>query len=496
MRDKKTEVVKRSKRSKKPEVPKDIAERKIKNFETTMVTYGFVFIFICLIGYLVYFSIFSAPRIIDNSYNKRIDALAKKVVRGDILDANNYVLATTVTDSEGTEKRLYPYGNMFAHVVGINSHGKSGLESLCNYSLLKAESTILDDLAMDLSGEKLQGNNVVTTLDANIQKMVYNIMGDYTGAVILMDARTGGILSMVSKPDFDPNMAVEDYDKWAAYDSKNSVLLNRATHGSYPPGSTFKMIILLEFLREHSFDGEFNYVCQGTNYVKNYKLSCYNNRVHGSEDLLHSFANSCNAAFATIGCEIDIRRLKALAGDVLFNTDYEFELGHNQSKFTLDENATSSEIIATSIGQGKTSVTPLHNLIMVSAVANGGVAPVPYVVDKIVNSQGKVISQHEDKYYDRFFSQEEATELEKYLLAVTTIGTADQLHNTPYPVYGKTGSAQFDNSANHHSLFMGYAEIGDRKIAISVVIEGGRDKFTVAADIARQIFDNFYTKIS
>lgn len=494
MREKKTEVVRTKRRQPKPDVSKDVAERKVKNFETTVLKGGFVFIFLCLIGYLVYFNVFRAEKIIDNTYNKRIDALSNRVVRGDILDSNGYVLATTITDENGNEKRLYPYGNIFAHVVGINSNGKSGLEGYCNYKLFQKNISIVDELAMDLSGEKLRGNNVVTTLDADIQKMVYNIMGDYTGAAIVSEADTGRVLAMVSKPDFDPNLAIEDYDKWASYDSKDSVLLNRAIHGSYPPGSTFKMLMLLEYIKENSFDNNFNYVCKGVNYIDNYKLSCYDNRVHNSEDLLHAFANSCNGAFATIGCEIDIRRLKALAGEALFNVDYEFELGHNISKFLLDEGAEVNEIIATSIGQGKTSITPLHNLILMSAVANNGTAPVPFIVDKVVDSDGKTVEEHNVKYYDRMFSPEETQELRKYLLAVTTIGTADQLHGTDYPVYGKTGSAQFDSSDKHHSLFMGFAEIDDKKLAISIVIEGGRDKFTIAADIARQIFDKIYTK--
>lgn len=502
MNARKTEKInlKKEKVDNKKRTPKsqsnDVSIEKNKNREIAFAKYGFIFVFAALIIYLVYFNIFVAPDIIDNTYNKRIDALANRVVRGDILDSNGYVLATTVTKNDGTEVRLYPYGNMFAHVIGINSHGKSGLESFCNYQLLSADSDIINDLTLDLTGDKLQGNKVVTTLNADVQKIVYSVMGDYTGAAILMDANTGKIISMVSKPDFDPNMALSEYDSWASLDSKDSVLLNRAIHGSYPPGSTFKMVILLEYIREHSIDGEFSYECKGSNMVNNYKLSCYDNRVHGNEDLLHSFANSCNGAFATIGCELDIRRLKALAGDLLFNVDYEFELKHNTSKFLLEENSEINEIIATSIGQGKTTVTPLHNLILMSAVANNGTAPIPYLVDRIIDSNDKIVSEHKLQYYDRFMSDTEAQELQKYLLAVTTIGTADQLHNTPYKVYGKTGSAQFDSSDKHHSLFMGYAEIGEQKIAISVVIEGGRDKFTIAADITRQILDKIYTNLT
>ncbi len=481
-------------KNKKSNRQDDITDKRVRNFETTLITEAFVVIFVLLIAYLAYFNIYKAPSIIDNSYNKRIDALAASVIRGDILDRNGNVLATTVTDEQGNESRLYPYGNMFSHVVGINCHGKSGLESLCNYSLLTAPTNFIDALARDLTGEKLKGNNVVTTLDAQMQKTVYSALGSNTGAAIVMEADTGKILAMVSKPDFDPNEAEEKYEEWAAYESSSSVLLNRAIHGVYPPGSTFKMIVLLEYLRENSYDHQFHYTCKGVNAVNGYQLSCYDSRVHGEEDLLHAFANSCNGAFATIGCSEDILRLQALCTDLLFNWDYEFELGHNESKFLLDKDASSNEIIATSIGQGKTSVTPLHNLILVAAVANRGQAAVPYVVEQVVDIKGNVISAHENKTYERFFSEQEAAELEKYLEAVITVGTADQLKGAAYPIYGKTGSAQFDNSSNHHSLFMGYAELGGKKIAVSVVIEGGKEHFTVAAAVARQIFDAYYAE--
>lgn len=481
---------KKSKKSKKPE---DITARRVKNFGTTLIMEAFVVIFVLLIGYLAYFSIYRAPSIIDNSYNKRIDALSDKVIRGQITDKNGNVLATTITDDSGNEKRFYPYGNVFSHVVGINCHGKSGLESLCNYSLLNASTNFIDELVRDLSGEKLKGNNVITTLDANLQKSVYDTIGLNTGSAIVMEADTGKILAMVSKPDFDPNEAEEKYDEWAAYNSSDSVLLNRAIHGVYPPGSTFKMIMLLEYLRENSYDSQFEYTCNGVNTVNNYTLSCYDKRVHGRQNLMEAFANSCNGAFATIGCSQDILRLQALCSKCLFNLDYEFELGHNKSSFTLDKDAQSDEIIATSIGQGKTSITPLHNLILIAAAANKGQAPVPYVVEQIVDADGNVVSSHETKYYERFFSESEAEILESCLEAVVTIGTADPLKNAAYPIYGKTGSAQFDNSSSHHSLFMGYALIGGKKIAISVVIEGGKDHFAVASAVARQIFDSYYS---
>ncbi len=473
----------------------DIVDRKVKNFETTLVTEAFVLIFLLLIGYVIYFTVYESGRIIDNPYNKRIDALEKFVVRGDILAADNTVLATTVTGEDGKDMRYYPYGNVFAHAVGINNHGKLGIEALCNYSLLTSYDDELEQLAFNFTGEKSHGNNVKTTLDVEIQQAVSDIISKYTGAVVVMEADTGKILAMVSKPDFDPNESAKMYNSWAGLDNSQSVLLNRVTHGVYPPGSTFKLIMLSAYYNQKGTENVYTYDCKGVNYINGtYKLQCFDQRIHGVQDINRAFANSCNGAFAQMGQELDYDKLSDVCNRLLFNSNYGFELGNNISKFSADNNMTLAEKTAVAIGQGKTLITPLHNLIIAAAVANNGNAVKPYVVDEIIDADKNIVSKTQTTSLGQFFTGEEATLLKTGMEAVVREGTAEQLQSAVYPVYGKTGSAQFDNSSNHHSLFMGYATINDKNIAISVVIEGGREEFTVAADVARRVFDKCYIK--
>ena len=113
---------------------------------------------------------------------------------------------------------------------------------------------------------KKPGDNVVTTLNAKLQQVAYNALGDYRGAVVVMDPKTGAVLVSVSKPDFDPNTVEADWDA-LANDSGSSSLLNRATQGAYPPGSIFKVIMSLAYYREHGTIDDFYYNCTAVSYT-------------------------------------------------------------------------------------------------------------------------------------------------------------------------------------------------------------------------------------
>ena len=199
------------------------------NKEFARVTYMFVTLFLVMIGYMVYFNVVKSKEVINSPYNVRQDLLAKRVVRGKILDCNGEVLAQTVTDEDGTETREYPYDDLYAHVVGYSVKGKYGIESIQNFNLLTSNAFFLEKLAKEFKGEKNIGDNVVTTLDTKLQQAAYNALGNNKGAVVVMEASTGKILAMVSKPTFDANTVAENWE--ALNNDPDSSLFNRATMG-------------------------------------------------------------------------------------------------------------------------------------------------------------------------------------------------------------------------------------------------------------------------
>ena len=232
------------------------------NREYAVITYLFLAIFIGLMGYFVYFQVVKSEDFINSSYNTRTDSFANTIVRGTIYSNDGTALAQTTLDGEGNEVRNYPYGSMFAHVVGYATNGKAGIESMANFYLLRSHAFVLEKIANELKGEKSQGDNVITTLDYDLQAAAYNALGDQEGAVMVLEPSTGKILAMVSKPDYDPNTISANWD--SIINSESSVLLNRATQGLYPPGSTFKILTALEYMRENSDYENYSFDCTGS----------------------------------------------------------------------------------------------------------------------------------------------------------------------------------------------------------------------------------------
>jgi len=492
---KQTKKQEKSKSLKKKKIESDIYEKKIRNKETNIISFIFVGLFMILTGYLIYFGAFIGPDVINNSYNKRIDNLSTKVVRGEILSADGNVLASTTTDAAGNETRVYPYGSVFSHVVGLASHGKSGVEKLSNFFLLSSNANVIEQIANDVSSTKAVGDNVVTTLSVSLQQAAYNALGDNKGAVVVMDPSTGKILAMVSKPDFDPNEADAMMNEWISYDSADSVLLNRATQGLYPPGSTFKILTTIEFIRDNPNYNSFSYSCSGSTTTKGAStIHCFNQTAHGTEDLNRAFANSCNSAFATIGQTLNIANYKSLCETFLFNNDMPIDIEYNKSSFKLDTSSGVSEIMETSIGQGQTLITPIHNLMIVATIANKGVMMKPYFVDKVVSTDNQVVQQYNPTEYKQLMTEQEAQILTGYMRSVVTMGTGSSFKNSSYTMVGKTGSAQYDSSENYHSWFVGFAPEENPKIAISVILEGGYTNVASAQVVAKKIADSYFSK--
>ena len=169
----------------------------------------------------------------------------------------------------------------------------------------------MEKLQNEFSGSKNIGDTVVTTLDADLQQAAYNALGDNKGAVVVMEADTGKILSMVSKPDYDPNYIVSDWSTLNT-DEENSPLLNRATQGSYAPGSTFKIVTTLAFMRQNADYANYTYDCIGEITTGDTTIHCFGGTAHGYEDLRSSIANSCNSSFAHIGTLLDISGYRIL----------------------------------------------------------------------------------------------------------------------------------------------------------------------------------------
>ena len=413
-----------------------------------------------MIGYLIYFDGFKSDDFINSPYNTRQDSFSDRVVRGKILSSDGQILAQTHVSEDGTETRNYPYSNMFSHVVGYDTNGKSGLESEANFTLLTSHSFFLTQMKNQFLNEKNTGDTVVSTLNANLQSIAYNALGDRRGAVVVMEPSTGKRLVEVSKPDFDPNTIGDNWD-YLVNDENDSSLLNRATNGAYPPGSTFKVVTALDYFRKKgTFEG-YNYLCEGSITLQDHTIHCYHNTVHGT------------------------------AEDLLFNKSLPLN-SYRTSSFSLDADSVTPLIMQTAIGQGNTLVSPMHMALITCAIANDGVLMKPYLIDEVVNDNGDSVKKTEPVAYKRLMSSNEANLLGKLMKQVVDSGTASALSGRSYTVAGKTGSAEFDEEGHSHSWFIGYSNVDDPDLVVAVIVENGGSGSEAAVPIAGQIFDAYH----
>lgn len=473
----------------------------------------FIILFALLVVYFVHYAISNQVKLFDNDYNHRDELLEKRNSKGTIYSSDGQVLAETVlgTDSSGnvTQSRNYPYANEFAHIVGYSDMGGSGIEEYYKYDLLHSDISLLEKIQYDNSdtaqGRMYPGNCLVTTLNTKVQGAAYQAIrsvtgssGNAKGAVVATDPKTGAILAMVSEPDFDPNSVSANWDSLIS-DKTNGTLVNRATNGLYPPGSTFKIIDSIELLSEDpdALD-TYSFNCPGYFTKDGETINCDDNVAHGEEDLTKSFAVSCNSSFSNIGInDITKSRFRSLLDDLYFNTALPYDLGAAQSKIAVSNDISTKEMMQVAIGQGTTEISPLHMNMITCAVANGGIMMKPHVAASLQDADGSTLKTYHTESLGQVIDSDVASKVQQLMRAVVSEsdGTAHSAFTTTsYTVSGKTGSAEYDSEGNSHAWFTCYAPADDPQICVTVVVEGGGFGASTAVPIAKQVLDAYFAQ--
>lgn len=459
------------------------------------LTYLVAALFAGLIFYFGHFQMVQREQVINNTYNARLDSFSDRIVRGKLLSNDGTVLAETLVGEDGEETRNYPYGPLFAHVVGYSTRGKTGLEALGNFYMLTSHVNLVEQVVNELSGKKNLGDHVITTLDVGLQQVASDALGGRQGAVIVMEPDTGKVLAMISRPEYDPNTLNADWDILTSEENTRAQLLNRATQGLYPPGSTFKIVTALEYIREHPDDyQDYQFDCDGYYEQGDYTIKCYHETAHGLQNLEQAFANSCNGAFANLGLSLDLNRLSQTASELLYHAELPLSIAYNQSSYSMSQGADTWEILQTSIGQGVTQMTPMHNAMVMAAIANGGTLMKPYFIDHVENVGGETIKKFMPSAYGNLMTAEESAIMTGFLRQVVTVGTGSAVRTEAYTVAGKTGSAEFETGKETHGWFVGFAPAEDPRLVVSVLVEEGGSGGQVAAPVARSIFDAYFAR--
>ena len=407
-----------------------------------------------------------------------------------------------------TQSRQYLYGDLFAHSVGYISqtYGLSGLEAkydkeLTTYSSIGAGlRSVFKDFSMDSLKEMFKerneeetkiGNSIVTTLDVDIQQAAYNALGDNKGAVVALNPKTGEVLAMVSKPTFDPN-DLKTYMDLANSGNNDSIFLNRATAGLYPPGSTFKTITTASALENIPGVTEEYFQDNGILYFNNsYSLSNAGGAAHGTINLEEAFAVSSNVVFGTLAGELGNDKLKKTAEDFGFNNNISsIGLTIENSIFPKLESYEVGMIAQSGIGQSSILATPIQMALVASTIANDGVMMKPKIVNKIVDMNGNLVKEIDSEVNKTVLDKSNAEIIKGYMVnLVESNGSMYYLQN--YNAAGKTGTADHTdengNNATPHSWFIGFAPADDPQIAVAVIVENGGWGSQVAAPVAGEV---------
>lgn len=453
--------------------------------------YLFVLFFVGLIGYLCYFTWKEAPELVNNPYNGRLNKLNETCVRGELLSADGETLAVTESETDGSAVRKYPFGSVFSHVVGYTSVGEAGLESSSRYYLLNSHESGWNKLYKELTDQKVMGDTVTTTLNAQLQQLIFDAMGDYQGACVVMEPSTGKVLAMVSKPDFDPNTLEDDYAALVS-DSSNSNLLNRVTQGLYSPGSTFKLVTALSYLEQNPDDWQdYFYNCEGSITLDGNKVRCSHGNVHGKVDINRAMAFSCNGAFINLGVSLDLDEFRTTAERLLFNQKIPAKFSIASAQFDLNQDSSLWSVMQTSFGQGNTLITPIQNAMIVSAIANQGVMMVPTLLEKVSSVDGSYEEIMEPDTIGSVMTAKQASILGEMMTTVVEDGTAGILRSDSYQAAAKTGSAETDNEKETDAWLVAYAPVENPQIVVSIVLEEGGAGSEAGGPIVKKIFDAY-----
>lgn len=404
-------------------------------------------------------------------------------------------------------QRYYPKGNLASHILGFAgdyNQGLEGIEIAYDKQLAGINGRLL--VEYDAAGHEIpestrkyiqpeQGLNVVLTIDQTIQyiaeRELDKIMQERSpksATIIVMDPRTGEILALANRPDFDPN-------KFHNYPAK--ARRNAAVADSYEPGSTFKIITLAAALEEGVTNRQEQFYDPGYIKVNGETIHCWAGEGHGSQTLAEVVQNSCNPGFVTLGLRLGAQRFYKYIHGFGYGSHLGIELPGEAKGIVIPEKQVKPVDLATiSMGQAN-SVTPLQMVTALSAVVNGGKLMKPHIVKELSSREGEVVKRYKPQVVRQIVS-EETSRLEREMLeGVVTKGSGRNAYIEGYSVGGKTGTAQKPapgggySTTDYVASFIGFAPVDDPQLVAIVVVDtpkgypyyGG----TVAAPAFREV---------
>ena len=431
-------------------------------------------------------------------------------------------------------KRYYPLGSFASTVIGFTGSedtGRAGIELKYNSELtgspgriITAQNALADDLPNDYetSYDPEQGHSLVLTIDEVIQYYLEQQLAqavEETNAKyaygIVMDVKTGAILGMTTKPDYDlnepytitSNKVLEEIELLQDETEKSNAKLNaqysqwrnRAISDAYDPGSVFKVFVAAAGLEEGIITTDSTYNCTGSIKVANYYQHCFHNTAHGTQTIAKALPNSCNTYFITLGQrmgkEMFFKYFEGFGFTETTGIDLPAEAAPVAGKtyYPVDKMGI-AELSSASFGQ-TFQITPIQVITAVASLGNGGKLMQPYVVSKVLDENGNLVKETTPTVKRQVISEKTADLMCSLMEEVCISGTAKNAYVAGYHISGKTGTSEkLQVPGKNIASFAGFAPANDPQIAVLVAIDEPQGGSTtgggVAAPIAGRIFEN------
>ena len=456
--------------------------------------------------------------------------------------------------------RKYYYSSLASHVLGYVGKigneeytqnegyelddyiGKTGIEYVCEKFLKGKDGLKQTDMSIDgtttgeyITEEAISGSNVMLTIDAKVQQVAERALkeniekinnGDYgekrevyAGSVVVLNVKTGEVISMVSYPDFEPQLFVDGIstEKWNEYTVKGrSALINRTMQSAYAPGSIFKMVPAIAGLETGKITKDEQIECAGI-YPGGYKPKCWYyttyGRGHGYLTVSQAIQKSCNCYFYEVGTRIGIDNIEKYATYFGLGQKTNIELPGEISGTLagkklyekLDEAWYYGNTLSAVIGQAENNFTPIQMARYIAMLINGGKKLDLTIIKDIINNQGESIKTEEVKdYINKRLGIEKTSEenlniqkenLKTVLEGMQSVteegGTAYSVFKDfPIQVGGKTGSAEAGNDKTN-AWFVGFAPYENPEIAVVVLVENGAHGY-YSAEVTKEIMEAYF----
>lgn len=441
-----------------------------------------VFIALSLAGFafLVFSIITQGGTWATSTRNQHLYINGTLIGAGNITDADGEVLCATA-DGKRTFHEDSEVRSALLHVVGDN------------YGFIS--SSVQNQYRTDLSGYNRimgvwelsnfeQGSEVQLTLKADACKAAYEALGGRKGAVCVYNYKTGEVLVSVSTPTYDPENVPDNMEGNQYYDG---VYINRVTMGLYPPGSTFKVITAAAAIDNVPGIESETFLCDGAYHTSYGDVNCMSE--HGNLQMKAALAKSCNSAFAEIANEVGGKNLQATAEAFGYNgriTLGKLGVYTSEAHIAVDD---ALELGWAGIGQSTTLVTPLLQMRIMGAIANGGVPTEPYLVQKVTTAAGFLSESATTKTGKSAVSAQTAAELKSLLRNNFESQYGDWYFHDGIKPCGKSGTAETEADKTPHAWFTGFLDNAEYPYAFAVIVEEGGSGSQVALPVAAEVIN-------